>query len=181
MRKLLASLAFAAALAIGASAHAAAVNIDLTQDSAGSSSWTLTVDLAAGQTLGAIQILTQGLNSFALNTSLPNVDAASSVYSIEPIPGSNALIVVNNATGALLGGSAGPAHLLIGSLVGGTSAPPVLIYSDVDIIGAPALDAQGADLTDVALATHPFPAPEPTSMMLMGLGLASLALVRRRA
>jgi hypothetical protein len=187
MRKLLASLAFAAALAVGASAHAAAVNIDLTQDSAGSASWTLTVDLASGQTLGAISFLTEGLNTFNINASLTNISPADTVFSIDPLgTGQNALIVNNTAIGAALGGGPGPLHLLIGSLVG---PGPVAIFNGDDVAGGTAFDANGVVTQDYALALHPFVVnpvvgpvvPEPASAMLMGLGLATLALVRRKA
>jgi hypothetical protein len=183
MRKLLASLAFAAALAIGASAHAAAVDIVLTQDAAGSTSWTLTVDLGAGQTLGAISVLTEGLNSFNINTSLVNVSPADSVFSIDPLgTGQNALIVNNTAIGAALGGGPGPLHLLIGSLIGGTTAPPVNVLDGTDVAGGSAFDASGAPISDFSIAVHAVPVvPEPASAMLIGLGLASVALLRRKA
>jgi hypothetical protein len=187
MRKLLASLAFAAALAFGATAHAAAVNIDLTQDSAGSTSWTLTADLAAGQTLGAVSFLTAGLNTFNINASLTGVSPADSVFSIDPLgTGQNALIINNTATGVALGGGPGPLHLLLGGLVG---PGPVSVENGDDALGGTAFDANGNVVTDYALAAHPFivnpvvgpVVPEPASAMLMGLGLATLALVRRKA
>jgi hypothetical protein len=187
MRKLLASLAFAAALAVGASAHAAAVNIDLTQDSAGSASWTLTVDIAAGQTLGAVSFLTAGLDTFNINASVTNISPADSVFSIDPLgTGQNALIINNNALGAALGGGPGPLHLTLGGLLG---PGPVSVENGDATLGGTAFDAHGNVVTDYALAAHPFAVnpvvgpvvPEPASAMLMGLGLATLALVRRKA
>jgi hypothetical protein len=181
MRKLLASLAVAAALAIGATAHAAAVDINVTQDSAGSTSWTLTVDLAAGQTLGALSFLTRGLDSFNLNTSLTNVSPPDSVFSINPLgDGQNALIVNNNALGAALGGGPGPLHLLIGAFIGATTAPPVSLANGDNDLGGTAFDANANPIADYSLTLHPA-APEPASALLLGLGLASLALVRRKA
>ena len=94
----------------GSSAHAAAVDINLNQDTAGSTSWSLEVDIAAGQTLGAVSVLTEGLNSFTINTSVPNISPADSVFSIDPLgTGQNALIINNTALGAALGGGSGPA------------------------------------------------------------------------
>jgi hypothetical protein len=80
MKKLFASLAFMAALAIGASAHAAAVNIFLTQDAQGSASWTLSVQTSVA--VGGISVLTTGLDAFNLNTSLVGLSAADSGFAL---------------------------------------------------------------------------------------------------
>lgn len=179
MRKLLASLAVAVALAIGATAHAAAVDITVTQDSPGATTWTLSTAIAAGQTLGAVSFLTTGLTAFTLNTSVTNISAADSVYSIDPLgDGRNALIVNNNALGAALGGGPGPLTLILGQFAG--QATGVSLDNGDDLLGGTAFDANGNPIADYSLTLVP-KAPEPATAILLGLGLASLALVRRKA
>lgn len=180
MRKLFASLAVAAALAIGATAHAAAVDIIVTQDVPNGTNWALTVNVGAGQTLGAVSFLTTGLNSFTINSSVVNISPPDSVYSIDPLgDGRNALIINNNALGAALGGGPGPLTLLLGSFVGGPTGVS-LDNGDTDI-GGTAFDANGNVISDYSLTLVTKSAPEPASALLLGLGLASLALVRRKA
>jgi len=180
MRKLLASLADAAALAIGATAHAAAVDITVTQDSPGATTWTLSTAIAPGQTLGAVSFLTTGLSALTLNTAVTNISAADSVFSINPLgDGRNALIVNNNALGAALGGGPGPLTLILGQFTG--QATGVSLDNGDDLLGGTAFDANGNPIADYSLNLVAKPAPEPASAILLGLGLASLALVRRKA
>jgi len=178
MKKLLASLVFTAALAIGASAHAAAVNIFLTQDAPGSTSWTLSVQTSVA--IGGISVLTTGLNSFNLNTSLAGLSPADSGFSIDPLLTGQNLVFTNNTGNGVVFGGAGATSFVLGVLIGGTTAPPVGIQDATDAAGGSAFDPNLAVISDVSLTTVPA-VPEPMSLLLMGLGLAGIAAMRRIA
>jgi hypothetical protein len=178
MKKLVASLVFMAALAIGASAHAAAVNIILTQDAVGGTSWTLSVNTSVA--LGGISVLTTGLNSFNLNTALAGISPADSGFSIDPLGTGQNLVFTNNTGNGVVLGGAGATSIVIGSLIGGTTAPPVGIQDATDAAGGSAFDPNLQPITDVSLTTVP-KVPEPMSLLLVGIGLASVAVVRRKA
>lgn len=178
MRKLVASLAFAAALAFGATAHAAAVNIVLTQDAPGSTSWTLTADTSVP--LGGVSVLTTGLTAFNLNTSLAGISPADSGFFPDAGLGTGQGIMFTNntAAGVILGG-AGATHIVIGTFTGGPSG--VSIADATDAAGGTAFDPNLVAYTDVSVSTVPAGgAPEPASVLLIGTGLASLALIRRK-
>jgi hypothetical protein len=182
MKKLVGIAVFAAALMVGAVAQAAAINIIAHQVAPGSNTWELSIDTSS-LPVAAIGIVAPDTATFAINTAntaIASIGGGSSfgdsgeagLFSLNLNPStcagvnctpfvSNGVAVLGTFTAAGPGFSIGPDN----GAVGGTAFDSVLnVYAD----------------NLISVETHPF-VPEPTATLLVGIGLATLGLVRRKA
>jgi len=176
MRKLIAMVAIAAGLMLGSVANAAQVDIFLTETAPGSGNWELTVDNNGGVGVGAINMLVSPNLASVLFNNPPNtnISIADSSLTVEPIPGFNFLIVQNTATGVSIV-APGVQDALLATLSG--LGPVSATGSEVELGSDTVFDAAGGIISDYSITV----VPEPTTTVLLGLGLAALALVRRSA
>ena len=178
MKKLLGMAVFAAALAFGASAMAAPINIIATQAGPGSNTWTLSLDSSVP--VGGIAIVAPDSATFVIGSN-PNIApfGAGSSYGAGATDGLFSLVLGPNTC---VGVNCTP----LGNGVLGvfTAAGPGFSIGPDD--GSNGFTAGDGTLTaypetDVSVQTNAAPAPEPATAVMLGLGLAALGLVRRKA
>ena len=187
MKKLVSLVALAAALTMGGMAKAASVDIILDQTSPGGA-FSLVVNTAPGVSVSQIAILVTGSTSGnvftvasnggtnAINISVPDSSIAvngeggkvpqiqlNSPATVTPPPLNQALFTGNS--------------VVLGSLVAGNPNAFNAANGD-DEFGYTANDLDGNPL-DYTLTTHHV--PEPVSLVLISLGLAGMAIIRRQA
>lgn len=178
MRKLIAVVAVAAGLMLGSVANAAQVDIFLTQTSA--TDWALTVNNNGGVGVGAVNIITTGLTTMVTNPLNTAIDSASSVLSLDPLSLGFDFVGINNVAPNAIA-AAGAQNVLLATLSG--AGPVTAVGSDhPDVGGDTVFDSALQPIADWSITVVPTPpVPEPATTVLLGLGLAALALVRRSA
>ena len=184
MRKLLALAVAAAALIATSVASAAAINIFVEQTATGSAAWNVSVSGGtASQTVGAIALIGNStMTAFTIAAPGTNIDNTGLTGVGVDVLGdgtTNALQVVNSAAGLSFATGTGKTLLGVLTITPGSGPNPGGIVNGDDLFGYTALDANANIITDYSL-TVTAAAPEPTTLLLMGAGLAAAALIRRR-
>jgi len=183
MRKLVAMTALAVGLMIGSVANAAAVDIFVRQTNA--TTWELSATTNGSTALGAVNLLTTGLETMTLNAANVGISSGDSVFQVDAGLGDGrGLAIINNA---LIGTTPqaiappGSVNLLIATFTG---PGPVNVQDTSEFLGENngITNPAGGAIFDYSLTIVPTPpVPEPIAMVLIGLGLAAVGVVRRSA
>jgi hypothetical protein len=192
MRKLIALVASTAALLVATAANAAPVDLIFTQASAGSPNWALTINVPSSTDGGsnliaalAFQIV-GGTDFITSNGSIDHFasDAVPGL-SLKRIEPSGNLHLQLVAIGASF---TGPGNgIAIGTLVGATlhgcadAASCASQFIDGVDDGGTVQDDQFNILGYTVKFVGSNPAPEPGMLVLLAMGIGSLAMVRRKA
>jgi hypothetical protein len=170
MKKLLGAVVGVAALMASGIANAAPVDIIYYTDAAsnGANANQLTLRVDAGISVGYVSLAFEGATSFV---PAPGAQI-STADSVLDVTGGFAIIVSPFNVAMVPGGGQNS----IGTLLFSGPVGPNSIREDVDNLGDAVLDIAG-----VTVASSIQIVPEPSTLALLGLGLAGLALVRRTA
>lgn len=179
MKKMMVMAAFVAAVMAGSVASAASVDILVSRDVPGSSAtWTLSVRTDID--MQALVIQTSGFTSRTL----------ASLATISPLdsPFVNGGLQVNAPAGQNVLAPGGAAYTVLATLTGPTGPFAYSITDGEGTFGYTILDNTGTPLAVGTLGDNTpgtfsltVNAPEPASAVLLGLGLAGLAMIRRKA
>jgi len=189
------SLVVAALVALASPASSAPIDIVLTLDPDQTGplySWCLTLDVAAGYEVGAVDLLLTGVDSFSINTANPGIGVLDSAFVLDPLGDGRSVLIVNNfENGVAI--AAGP---ITGALLGTFSsaystAPPVGLFDcefecggtvfDVNLVQFPASEFSISVVTGPPVGAI----PEPrylgyVSMLIAGITIARASRSRSR-
>lgn len=186
MKKLVTAVALAAALVVSRGATAATYDVFATQASAGSTSWALSVSMPSGGSMAGLNIVFGGVTAMDLNPAATGISLGDSLF-IDDLGNSHSGAIINGAAGA--GGTSlpivsGPVdHFLLATLTGSAAGIQLLPgTTDDSFVGTVFVSPSGQATLDFSLTVVPaVVVPEPTVALLLGMGLAGLALARRKA
>jgi len=196
MKKLIAAVALVAAFVVSRGASAAVFDVYAKQTAPGSGQWELSVGVAGAQGLAALNIQFANVTGMVLNPLATGISTSDTLFISEildgngdPIPGRTGAIIQGGASGANslpLFPTPAPASppgsygFLLATLTAGNSANPISLIAGEfgDVFGGTTfITPTGAAFADYSLTV----VPEPTVALLLGMGLAGLALARRKA
>jgi hypothetical protein len=183
MRKLIAVVASTAALLIAGMANAAPTQIIFEQQGgAGSNTWQLSINVTEAVSLAAVvfAIESSPVGDFVITAANTSVDAFAPVgFSAKNVAGNVlSLLLQSGSQGAINGPLASPAQGVF--VLGTLTAPAGFTFIPDENTGGTVQDTDFNSLP-FELVIIPPPVPEPAAMVLLGLGLAGLALARRAA
>jgi len=199
-RRLVAASALVLALGAWGRASAAEVIINPYPDSSGSNTFGLYVQNSLGVPIGSVNVVVENGTGFELNTTIPGVSPADSVYRVRPLEGVpwDVLIVNNTAIGVTL--IPAGATVRLGTLSATSAGPAILpgetIYPPTgeSVFGLSFLDAFGNPITGYVskyapYCEYPYPCttygfsitvPEPERSLAVVLALTTLAWAAAR-
>jgi hypothetical protein len=190
MRKLIAAVALVAAIVVSRGASAATFDVYAKETAPGSGQWALTVNIAGNEGLAALNILFGNVSGMVVNPLATGISAGDTQFLTDVgIPG---------LTGAIISGAAGAGGTSLPIISGPMSPPPPASYgfllATLTAAGAGPIQLLPGEFQDtfagttfiapsgaVSAAYTLTVVPEPTVALLLGMGLAGLALARRKA
>ncbi len=154
-------------------------------------SWSLLISVEEGYDVGAVDLLTAGFESFAVNAANPGISVLDTAFNpdLSPFYPGKQGVVINNTENGVAIAAGGSTHVLLGTFFGpATTSPPVGLFDGEEAFGGTVYDMflrtrppGEASLSAYPLASLSFAAigaPEPSGSALCAAALSALAGLR---